>query len=174
MCTRLIDWRVQLRDRRSSEHGFTLTELLVVVTMGGILAAIALPSFLSRASTAKQAEAKMYIGALNRAQQSYAAQTGGQFSDDPLKLGLVTTKTVNYEYKIELNSNYAVHHAIPQIPAIRPYVGMAAMISSVLEGSTVKTILCEANDPAKSKAPAPTITANQANVTCSDGTRSLQ
>jgi type IV pilus assembly protein PilA len=60
-----------LASKKKQNEGFTLIELLVVIIIVGVLAAIALPSFLNQISKARSSEAKSNLGVINRAQQSY-------------------------------------------------------------------------------------------------------
>ena len=57
-----------------NEKGFTLIELMIVVAIIGILAAIAIPNFLQYQMKAKAAEAKTNIGAIKTSQISYKAE----------------------------------------------------------------------------------------------------
>ena len=50
--------------RLKSQSGFTLIELLVVILIIGILAAIAIPAFLSQTTKANDAAAKTQVGTL--------------------------------------------------------------------------------------------------------------
>ncbi|MCY7333705.1 MAG: type IV pilin-like G/H family protein [Pseudanabaena sp. CAN_BIN31] len=85
-------------NKKNGEKGFTLIELLVVIIIIGILAAIALPSFLNQAAKARQSEAKTYVGSINRSQQAYLLEKQ-LFSPNLLTLGLgIAGTTANYAY----------------------------------------------------------------------------
>jgi len=87
---------------KEAEGGFTLIELLVVIIIIGILAAIALPSFLNQANKAKQAEAKTYLGSINRAQQAVYLEAGSFTTEiSELRLG-IRSITENYNYELAI------------------------------------------------------------------------
>jgi len=54
-----------------SKKGFTLIELMIVVAIIGILAAIAIPNFLRFQAKSKQSEAKVNLGGIFTAQTAY-------------------------------------------------------------------------------------------------------
>lgn len=56
---------------RLDNRGFTLLELLVAIAIVGVLAAIALPTYLNQLKRARESEARVTLGAIVRAQQAY-------------------------------------------------------------------------------------------------------
>jgi type IV pilus assembly protein PilA len=73
-----------LRSHAANENGFTLIELLVVILIIGILAAIAIPSFLNQKGKANDAQAKTIARTAETAEETiytdgqvYVSQTSG-------------------------------------------------------------------------------------------------
>jgi type IV pilus assembly protein PilA len=61
----------KLQQRARDEKGFTLIELLVVILIIGILAAIAIPSFINQRSKGQDAEAKAGVKTAAEAEETY-------------------------------------------------------------------------------------------------------
>ncbi|MFM7450020.1 MAG: type IV pilin-like G/H family protein [Leptolyngbyaceae cyanobacterium] len=154
--------------RRNS--GFTLIELLVVVAILGALAAVALPSIFNQAAKAKQAEAKNYVGAINRAQQAYNLERS-QFASSLTQLGVGVRSTPNYTYSIQVDSSgrYAFHHAASNSSGLRSYVGMTAIVYPFGQAAETTTLLCESEKPTTGQATVPTY--DPASPSCTPGTR---
>ena len=85
-----VKFLLHLLKQSNHEKGFTLIELLVVMIILGVLAAVALPNFISQAGKAREVEFKNAVGTINRAQQAYHWEkqvfAEGATDDESLKL----------------------------------------------------------------------------------------
>jgi type IV pilus assembly protein PilA len=72
---------LKLRQRMASEEsGFTLVELLVVMLIIGLLAAIAIPSFFNQRDKARDAGAKEMAHTAQVAMETYSTDNGGNYA----------------------------------------------------------------------------------------------
>ena len=63
-----------------NRSGFTLIELMIVVVIIGLLAAIAIPNFISMQSRAKEAATKRHVHTVQLTMEDYAVQNDGIYS----------------------------------------------------------------------------------------------
>jgi type IV pilus assembly protein PilA len=78
------------------KKGFTLIELMIVVAIIGILAAIAIPNFLRFQAKSKQSEAKTNLGGIFTAQISYFGENS--FFGNFQQIAWSPTGTARYSY----------------------------------------------------------------------------
>jgi type IV pilus assembly protein PilA len=87
--------RARLQSIRSNEEGYTLLEVLVVVLIIGVLAAIAIPSFLNQTTKATDASAKELAHSALIAAESYATDHNGSYA------GLSVATLAQYDATIQ-------------------------------------------------------------------------
>jgi type IV pilus assembly protein PilA len=103
----------KLRTRSQSESGFTLVELLVVMLILGLLAAIAIPAFFNQRDKATDASAKEAVRTAETAMETLATDNGGSYaSATTAKLDLIEPTLNNVGANLVVNSANAADYEI--------------------------------------------------------------
>jgi type IV pilus assembly protein PilA len=85
--------------------GFTLIELMIVVAIIGILAAIAIPNFIKFQARSKQSEAKANLKAMFTAEKAFY-QEKDRFSSLVGEVGFAPERNNRYNYSLTVGANY--------------------------------------------------------------------
>ncbi|MEL4898069.1 type IV pilin protein [Crocosphaera sp. Alani8] len=85
------------RQNRRASVGFTLLELIITVLILGILATLAIPSFLSQVGRSRETEAVTSLGTINRIQVAHRYEYG-EFA----LIGEITPEGINESSSLEL------------------------------------------------------------------------
>jgi len=90
-----------------SRKGFTLIELMVVILIVGILAAVAIPIMRGRVDSAKWSEGKAGMGTISTALRAYAAEKGatGTYPPTLATLGFIASDLHGTYFTI---ANYSI------------------------------------------------------------------
>ena len=118
----------RLRQRSSDEGGFTLIELLVVILIIGILAAIAIPSFLSQKSKATASQAKELARTAETTAETYSTDNNGSYA------GLSPAELKKYEPSI-LTAKNGKEAYLKEAAEVEAGVGYK-VVSEGTEGAT--------------------------------------
>ena len=116
-----------------SNKAFTMVELMVVVLIVGILAAVAIPLMSGRVDASKWSEAKAAMGTIATAIRAYAAEKG-DFSDTPTLTEIGISDN-------ELDGTYFTHDAYELTSA------------SAADGVVSFVITCTAEDSTRTNKP---------------------
>jgi len=87
----------------TNQKGFTLIELMIVVAIIGILAAIAIPNFMSYQCKARQSEAKSALGDIRTMEEAYYAEHNTYGTLDSIGWSINET---NAEYSYQIDDGY--------------------------------------------------------------------
>jgi type IV pilus assembly protein PilA len=102
---------------KQSRRGFTLVELMIVVAIIGILAALAVPDFMKFQARAKQAEAKQTLRAYFVSQRDYFAELDS-YTDDMAGLGYAPERGNRYAYKAMVAPSTYQARATATLPTV--------------------------------------------------------
>jgi type IV pilus assembly protein PilA len=135
-----------LISKKKGAEGFTLIELLVVIIIVGVLAAIALPSFLNQIGKARGSEAKSTLGTLNRGQQAYRLEKGA-FSTIVAGLDAKVTPKF-YTYEVSGAPTDALTVMLSTTAATtKDSKGYSSAVSQSAATNTFASIICETAAP---------------------------
>ncbi|MEA5616952.1 type IV pilin-like G/H family protein [Cronbergia sp. UHCC 0137] len=131
-------------DKKQPEEGFTLIELMLVILVMSILTAIALPSLVSQAKKAQQAEGKQVVGGMNRAQQLYFFENGA-FAPHINNLAISIPEQTNiYQYQVNNTVSDAVgNNGMARLRDLKSYLGSVVNVINSDNDSIAFASFCE-------------------------------
>lgn len=108
--------------RRAGEYGFTLIEIMVVIVILGLLAAIIAPRIIGRVDEAKVTEAKVQISSMETALKLYRLDNGRYPSTEQGLEALITKPTTGIIPKKWRKGGYLEKKKVPADPWGNPYI----------------------------------------------------
>jgi type IV pilus assembly protein PilA len=111
--------------KKSLQKGFTLIELMIVVAIIGLLAALAIPNFLKFQARAKTSEAKTNLKALYTAQRSFFAEHDA-YATAFDSVGFAPERGNRYAYWIAATGNFNDRSGSTEVTGATPVISIGA------------------------------------------------
>ena len=139
-------WIIYYFKQHKKDRGLTLIELLVVIIIISILGTLAIPSVLNQVGKARESEATVNLGALNRAQQAYFVEKGAFV--DVGQISLLNVPITNSTYFTFSTVDEAVQQAIGNDNGINGTKDHLGALQFSYDTATFRGIICRATNAA--------------------------